>query len=90
MKEIENFLTLHKDHIKKYLIVGHADTKGTKKYNLNLSLERALTVQSILIKYGVNINNIKILGKGENELAINTKDEIAHPANRRVEISPIN
>jgi len=90
LKEIENFLTLHQDQIKKYLIVGHADTKGTKKYNLNLSLKRALTIQNILIKYGVNINNIKILGKGENELAINTKDEIAHPANRRVEISPIN
>ncbi len=90
LKEIKNFLALNKDLIKKYLIVGHADTKGTKKYNLNLSLERALTVQNILIKYGININNIKILGKGESELAINTKDEIAHPANRRVEILPIN
>ena len=88
--EIKNFLTSYSNQIMEYLIVGHADTKGTKEYNLELSLKRALSVQDLLIKYGINKSNIKILGKGENNLAIKTKDETAHPANRRVEISPIN
>ena len=44
----------------------------------------------ILIKFGIEKNNIKILAKGESALAVKTKDEIAHPANRRAEISPIN
>ena len=34
--------------------------------------------------------NINILGKGEEFLAVQTADETAHPANRRVEISPSN
>lgn len=90
LQEIKNFLTSYRDNIKKYLIVGHTDTKGTKKYNLALSLERALSIQKILISNGINKANIRMIGKGENELTIQTKDEIAHPANRRAEISPIN
>ena len=74
----------------KYLIVGHTDTKGTNKYNLKLSLDRAKSVQSTLIKLGINNNNIKIMAKGEGELAFQTNDEVAHPANRRVEISSTN
>ena len=35
-------------------------------------------------------NDIKIIGKGETSLLVNTDDEVSHPANRRVEISSIN
>ena len=59
-------------------------------YNQNLSIERAKTVKSILVKFGIDSKNIKIIGKGENDLRVNTNDEIAHPANRRAEISPLN
>ena len=90
LEEIKNFLTKHKSKIAKYLIVGHTDTKGTNEYNLKLSLNRATTVQNILIKSGINKNDIKIIAKGEKELAVKTQDEIAHPANRRAEISTIN
>ena len=72
------------------MIVGHTDTKGTNEYNLKLSLDRATTVQNILIESGINKNDIKIIAKGENELAVKTRDEMAHPANRRAEILPIN
>ena len=72
------------------MIVGHTDTKGTNEYNLKLSLDRATTVHNILIESGINKNDIKIIAKGENELAVKTNDEIAHPANRRTEISTIN
>ena len=60
------------------------------KYNLKLSLDRAKSVQSTLIKLGINNNNIKIMAKGESEPAFQTNDEVAHPANRRVEVSSIN
>ena len=90
LQEIENFLIQFQSEITKYLIVGHTDTKGTNEYNLKLSLNRAITVKNILIEYGININDIKIIAKGENELSVQTKDEIAHPANRRAEISSIN
>ena len=90
LQEIRNFLTYYQNDIVKYLIVGHTDTKGTNEYNLKLSLDRAKTVQNILIEFGINKYDIKIVAKGESELAVETDEEIAHPANRRVEISPIN
>ena len=44
----------------------------------------------ILIKSGINSKDIKIFGKGESDLNVMTDDEVAHPANRRAEISPLN
>ena len=90
LEEIKNFLIQHQSKISKYLIVGHTDTKGTKSYNMNLSLNRAKAVQNILISFGINKNNIKTLAKGESDLAIHTNDEIAHPTNRRAVISQLN
>ena len=90
LQEIKNFLIQYQSEITKYLIVGHTDTKGTNEYNLKLSLNRAITVQNMLIEYGINKNDIKIIARGENILAVQTNDEVAHPANRRAEISSIN
>ena len=90
LEKIKEFFYKNEDEIIKYLIVGHTDTKGTNEYNFNLSLKRAIAVQKKLIELGVDKSDIKILAKGELDLAIETADEIAHPANRRVEISPIN
>jgi len=90
IEEIKNFINTNKKTIKKFIVVGHTDTMGTKKYNKVLSLERAEAVQKILIKLGIEKNNIHILGKGEDNLRVQTADEVKHPANRRAEISPLN
>ena len=90
IEEIKNFINTNIKTIKKFIVVGHTDTMGTKKYNKVLSLERAEAVQKILIKLGIEKNNIHILGKGESNLRVQTADEIKHPANRRAEISPLN
>ena len=90
LEEINFFIKNNQVKIKKYLIVGHADTKGTQEYNYQLSINRALSVKNILIEIGIDENIIKVLGKGENELLIKTSDDVAHPANRRAEISPLN
>ena len=89
-QEIKNYYNNNHNYITQYLIVGHADTKGTHEYNLKLSKERAIVVKNLLFNLGVNKNDIKILALGENDLAVETKDEIAHPANRRAVISSIN
>ena len=90
LKEIKNFIHKNNGKINKYVIVGHTDTIGSKEYNKKLSLERAKAVKKILIKTGININNISIFGRGEDKLMIKTHDEIANPLNRRAEISPLN
>ena len=57
---------------------------------MDLSLQRALAVKKLFIDFGIEKENIKILAKGENNLLVQTADEIAHPANRRAEISLLN
>ena len=90
IEEIKNFINANKKTIKKFIVVGHTDTMGTKKYNKVLSLERAEVVQKVLTELGIEKNNIHILGKGEDNLRVQTADEVKHPANRRAEISPLN
>ena len=90
IKEIKNFIDSNNDIIKKYIITGHTDTVGTTQYNYNLSLKRANTVKKILTDLNIISDNIKILGRGEDDLNVQTSDEISHPANRRAEIGPIN
>ena len=89
INKIHNFVKQNKNNIGDYIVVGHTDTKGTKEYNLLLSNERAKAIKLILIKLGINPKKIKIIGKGEDDLRVKTSDEIAHPANRRAEISPL-
>ena len=88
--KIKKFLNNYGSDINEYLVVGHTDTKGTNKYNLSLSIKRAEVVKQILINYGINQSSIKILGKGEESLAVDTPDDTKQPANRRVEIKRTN
>ena len=90
MYKIKLFLDTYGNEITKYIVVGHTDTKGTKNYNLSLSIKRAEVVKDILINNGINQNNINIFGKGEESLAVNTPDDTKQPANRRVEIKKTN
>ena len=82
--EIKKFLQNNKDS--EFLLIGHTDTKGSKKYNYFLSKKRAYSVKKILLDFGIKSRKIKILGKGEENLAIFTPDDTRHPANRRVVI----
>ncbi len=88
--KIKKFLNNYGSIINEYLVVGHTDTKGTNKYNLSLSIKRAEVVKEILINNGIEQSNIKILGKGEESLAVDTPDDTKQPANRRVEIKKTN
>ncbi len=88
--KIKKFLNNYGGIINEYLVVGHTDTKGTNKYNLSLSIKRAEVVKEILINNGIKQSNIKILGKGEESLAVDTPDDTKQPANRRVEIKKTN
>ena len=89
-EKIKLFFDNNSSTIEEYLVVGHTDTKGTKKYNLSLSIKRAEVVKEILINYGIQQSRIKIVGKGEESLAVNTPDDTKQPANRRVEIKNTN
>ena len=85
-----NFLDKNKNKLSRYIIFGHTDTKGSSKYNMDLSIKRAESLKQALLDHGITPNDISILGKGENELAIDTPDNTKHPANRRAEVKILN
>jgi outer membrane protein OmpA-like peptidoglycan-associated protein len=65
---------------------GYTDTLGAPDYNQNLSQQRANNVGTYLIGQGVLSQRLIVQGHGENNLKVATADNVAQPANRRVEI----
>ena len=70
-------------------LVGYFIGKNTI-YKVLSTYKNQSTEKEILINQGILDNSISLLGKGENELAVNTPDETKHPANRRAEVKIIN
>ena len=68
-------------------IHGHTDNEGEPDYNLNLSEERAASVEEYLTKHGdLNHLNITKEGFGETKPVESNEDEEGRKRNRRVEI----
>jgi len=67
-------------------VVGHSDTLGDKSYNLALSERRALVVQKLLVKKGVDEAFIETTSHGEENPLVKTADNVGNPKNRRVEV----
>jgi len=63
-------------------VMGHTDFIGNGKRNLELSLERALTVRRYLHKAGVDSSRVKVEGLGGSKPYIRESS----PLNRRVEV----
>ena len=67
-------------------VVGYADSFGSRKNNLKLSINRADTVKRLLMKHGIPEHRIAISAYGEDRLRVETGDNKLEAANRRVEI----
>lgn len=67
-------------------VVGHTDTTGTREYNCNLGMERALLVKKMLVALGIDPANIEATSHGEGNPLVRTADEVSEPRNRRVEV----
>lgn len=68
------------------LVVGHTDSLGTDSVNDEISMLRARIVRSRLIDAGIESGRIEAVGRGKRELLVPTRDGVAEPRNRRVEI----
>ncbi len=67
-------------------IAGHTDSRGSKKFNMSLSNQRADSVLALLEENGVDGNRINTYGFGESEpIATNINAE-GRKKNRRIEI----
>lgn len=70
----------------KVSVVGHTDTMGTKDYNYALGGRRAEAVQKMLVKYGIPASQIVVVSAGEEDLAVQTGDQVPNAENRRVRV----
>jgi outer membrane protein OmpA-like peptidoglycan-associated protein len=73
--------------IPEVLVVGHTDTMGAPKANIDLGLNRATTVRTMLVEAGLDPSTVEVTSHGETDLLVKTDDETPEPRNRRVEIS---
>ena len=84
--KLDNYIsTLIKTDSNPIIIYGHTDTKGSKKYNLILSEQRAISVSKYFRKKGLN-NELIIKSYGEDYPLIITGDNVEEEKNRRVEV----
>ena len=68
------------------MLDGHADPRGTDKYNMALSQRRVSAVRDALVKAGIPAERIATVASGEKKPTCNEKTEDCYQADRRVEI----
>jgi len=70
-------------------VAGHTDSRGSDKYNMNLSQQRAEAVRDYLVSKGIAADRLSAKGYGESQpVADNATDE-GRFKNRRVELVPL-
>lgn len=73
--------------IARIVAVGYTDTSGAVDYNEDLSERRALNVQAVLARLGIDANFVNISWRGEEDPRVPTADGVRERQNRRVEIT---
>ena len=67
-----------------FLVVGHTDERGSEKFRLKLSEEKAKYFRQLLVERGVDPQRIKSIGAGSTEcVKPNAQTEPEHEQNRR-------
>ena len=83
------FVTLDTYSSLKVEIQGHTDNVGNKESNLKLSLARAQSVKSYLVKKGINQNRLMTKGYGSDKPIASNGTEDGKQKNRRIEFVQI-
>lgn len=71
--------------IKLLRVQGHTDSTGNAKLNLELSQQRAASVQEFLVKQGVDAKRLSARGYGQSHPIDDNESEEGRARNRRVE-----
>lgn len=66
-------------------VVGHADIRGDRQYNENLSIDRSNALSEAILGHGVNVASVWRLGFGEDMPLVAGTSDYAHSQNRRIE-----
>ncbi len=68
------------------VVVGHADSVGSDRYNCRLGLKRAQAVASFLVDHGVARERIAIGSRGKREPVADNQSETGRAQNRRAAV----
>ncbi|OFX00998.1 MAG: hypothetical protein A3E78_15375 [Alphaproteobacteria bacterium RIFCSPHIGHO2_12_FULL_63_12] len=68
-------------------VAGHADSRGSDSYNMDLSQQRALSVSNYLASHGVDPARLKSIGYGETRPIGDNATAAGQSLNRRVEVT---
>ncbi|MDM8537226.1 OmpA family protein [Desulfobacterales bacterium HSG17] len=72
---------------KRFMLLGHTDSRGSDEYNQKLSEKRAKSVKTYLVSnFPLTSQQIKTEGKGESQLLYPENAEEDYTLNRRVEV----
>ncbi|MBU1106050.1 MAG: OmpA family protein [Candidatus Riflebacteria bacterium] len=82
----EVVMMLRSNELMKITIEGHTDNFQSSSHNLNLSVQRANSVKSWLVKSGVRSGQVKAVGYGETRPIADNSTSEGRAKNRRVEI----
>lgn len=75
-----------KEHPNTYIFVeGHCDERGPEAYNLSLGARRANYVRTMLVKEGVNLNQIHTISYGKEQPLVDAHSPQAWTKNRRAQ-----
>ena len=87
LSELGKALTSDKIKGKTLILKGHTDSDGENAYNLTLSLNRALSIQSYLVgNFQIEPDRIKVVGYGEALALVPNTSAANKQLNRRVEV----
>jgi outer membrane protein OmpA-like peptidoglycan-associated protein len=85
LNDVANALAKEDPH-SKIVVEGHTDSKGTEKYNQDLSQRRAQAVRDYLVTRGIASDRITAQGFGFTRSVANNASPEGRANNRRVEI----
>lgn len=86
LRRLARALAANRHLFERVSVIGHADQRGTDKYNLRLSRRRAETIRNTLTVAGLNTGQIHAEGRGESELLSRSLASPALQRNRRVQL----
>lgn len=85
--EIDSLVSFMKENPSiKIEISGYTDDSGSNEHNMTLSLERAAAVMTALLKRGISVKRINVVGYGASRPLVPNDSEKNKALNRRVEI----
>ena len=83
---LEQILGLLRQHPEVQLVIeAHTDDIGSRDYNIDLSQQRAQSVQAYLLQNGITPERLIPVGHGKNQPIASNKTEDGRSQNRRVE-----